>query len=69
MEGRTLTIEGPAATTRMMCTGPQMQLETKLYELLDGPLTYRLDHRSLTLTNASGEGLSATAADGKAAGN
>ncbi|MFH8714187.1 META domain-containing protein [Streptomyces zaomyceticus] len=69
VEGRTLTIEGPAATTRMMCTGPQMQLETKLYELLDGPLTYRLDHRSLTLTNASGEGLSATAADGKAAGN
>ncbi|WP_406060400.1 META domain-containing protein [Streptomyces sp. NBC_01077] len=64
VEGKTLTIEGPAATTRMMCTSPQMQLETKLYELLDGPLTYRLDHRTLTLVNAAGEGLGATAAAG-----
>ncbi|WP_055600490.1 META domain-containing protein [Streptomyces aureus] len=62
VEGKTLTIEGPAATTRMMCTSPQMQLETKLYELLDGTLTYRLDHRTLTLTKAGGEGLGATAA-------
>ncbi|MEX0171733.1 META domain-containing protein [Streptomyces sp. LMG1-1-1.1] len=60
-QGRTLTVEGPAATTRMMCTSPQMALETKLYELLDGPLTYRLNHRTLTLTDASGEGLTATA--------
>ena len=62
VDGTTLTIEGPAATTRMMCSSPEMQLETKLYELLDGPLTYRLDHRTLTLTDASGEGLTATAA-------
>ncbi|WP_043224756.1 META domain-containing protein [Streptomyces sp. NRRL F-5193] len=60
-KARTLTFEGPAATTRMMCTGPQMALETKLYELLDGPLSYRLDHRSLTLTDGSGEGLTAVA--------
>ncbi|MEV7568112.1 META domain-containing protein [Streptomyces tanashiensis] len=60
-KARTLTVEGPAATTRMMCTSPQMQLETELYELLDGPLTYRLNHRTLTLTDASGEGLTATA--------
>ncbi|MFF9849040.1 META domain-containing protein [Streptomyces litmocidini] len=60
-KARTLTVEGPAATTRMMCTSPQMKLETKLYELLDGPLTYRLNHRTLTLTEASGEGLTATA--------
>ncbi|MFE7515633.1 META domain-containing protein [Streptomyces sp. NPDC057540] len=60
-KARTLTVEGPAATTRMMCTSPQMKLETKLYELLDGPLTYRLNHRTLTLTDASGEGLTATA--------
>ncbi|WP_411109331.1 META domain-containing protein [Streptomyces sp. c-19] len=58
---KTLTVQGPAATTRMMCTSPQMELETKLYELLDGPLTYRLDHRTLTLTDASGEGLTAVA--------
>ncbi|MFE8939534.1 META domain-containing protein [Streptomyces sp. NPDC000963] len=60
-DATTLTVEGPAATTRMMCTGPQMKLETRLYELLDGPLTYRIDHRTLTLTDASGEGLTATA--------
>ncbi|WP_369145473.1 META domain-containing protein [Streptomyces sp. R44] len=57
---RTLTVEGPAATTRMMCTSPEMKLETRLYELLDGPLTYRQNHRTLTLTDASGEGLTAT---------
>ncbi|MFE5548675.1 META domain-containing protein [Streptomyces sp. NPDC056534] len=62
VEGKKLMVEGPAATTRMMCTGTQMQLETQLYEILDGPLTYRLDHRTLTLTDARGEGLTATAA-------
>ncbi|MEU2116478.1 META domain-containing protein [Streptomyces sp. NPDC016459] len=61
-KARTLTVDGPAATTRMMCASPQMTLETKLYELLDGPLGYRLDHRTLTLTDASGEGLTAVAA-------
>ncbi|SEC91724.1 META domain-containing protein [Streptomyces sp. TLI_105] len=60
-KARTLTVEGPAATTRMICTPPQMTLETRLYELLDGPLTYRLNHRTLTLTDASGEGFTATA--------
>ncbi|WP_306324920.1 META domain-containing protein [Streptomyces venezuelae] len=66
VEGKTLTVEGPAATTRMICTGPQMRLETKLYELLDGPLTYRLEHRTLTLVNPAGEGLNAKAADAQA---
>ncbi|MFF1511705.1 META domain-containing protein [Streptomyces sp. NPDC058326] len=61
-KARTLTVEGPAATTRMRCASPQMTLETKLYELLDGPLSYRLDHRTLTLADASGEGLTAVAA-------
>ncbi|MFI6419114.1 META domain-containing protein [Streptomyces sp. NPDC050842] len=61
VDGTTLTVEGPAATTRMMCASAEMELETKLYELLDGPLTYRLDHRTLTLTDPSGEGLTATA--------
>ncbi|MDV5147150.1 META domain-containing protein [Streptomyces sp. SBC-4] len=62
VDGTTLTVEGPAATTRMMCASAEMELETKLYELLDGPLTYRHDHRTLTLTDPSGEGLTATAA-------
>ncbi|MFF2778681.1 META domain-containing protein [Streptomyces sp. NPDC058052] len=60
-KARTLTVEGPAATTRMMCGSPQMTLETKLYELLDGPLSYRLEHRTLTLTDGAGEGLTARA--------
>ncbi|MEU2549188.1 META domain-containing protein [Streptomyces roseolus] len=60
-KARTLTVEGPAATTRMMCGSAQMRLETTLYELLDGPLSYRLDHRTLTLVDGAGEGLSARA--------
>ncbi|MEU3606527.1 META domain-containing protein [Streptomyces sp. NPDC035033] len=60
-KARTLTVEGPAATTRMMCTSPQMALETTLYELLDGPLSYRIDHRTLTLTDGAGAGLTARA--------
>ncbi|MEU7007877.1 META domain-containing protein [Streptomyces sp. NPDC046332] len=57
----TLTVTGPVATTRMICSGPQMELETKLYELLDGSLSYELRHRTLTLTGADGEGFAATA--------
>ncbi|MFC8276186.1 META domain-containing protein [Streptomyces sp. NPDC057271] len=57
----TLTVTGPVATTRMICSGPQMELETKLYELLDGPLSYELRHRTLTLTGPDGEGFAATA--------
>ncbi|MFI8824050.1 META domain-containing protein [Streptomyces sp. NPDC053431] len=57
---RTITL-GAIATTRMMCTGPQMELETKLYDALDGPLAYRLDHRTLTVTDADGQGFTAKA--------
>ncbi|MFI8522331.1 META domain-containing protein [Streptomyces sp. NPDC085481] len=57
---KTITL-GVVATTRMICTGPQMELETKLYEALDGPLTYRLDHRTLTVTDSDGQGFTAQA--------
>ncbi|MFF2572928.1 META domain-containing protein [Streptomyces sp. NPDC058084] len=57
---RTITL-GAIATTRMMCTGPQMELETKLYDALDGPLTYRLVHRTLTVTDSDGQGFTAQA--------
>ncbi|MEV5971976.1 META domain-containing protein [Streptomyces sp. NPDC051921] len=57
---RTITL-GAIATTRMMCTGPQMELETQLYDALDGPLTYRVDHRTLTVTDADGQGFTAQA--------
>ncbi|MER7956831.1 META domain-containing protein [Streptomyces sp. NPDC096030] len=59
--GKTLTVTGPVATTRMICSSPQMELETKLYDLLDAPLTYEIRHRTLTLTGADGEGFAATA--------
>ncbi|MFF5974839.1 META domain-containing protein [Streptomyces sp. NPDC012769] len=57
---KTITL-GAIAATRMICTGPQMELETKLYEALDGPLTYRVDHRTLTVTDADGQGFTARA--------
>lgn len=60
ISGTTITL-GAIATTRMICTGPQMELETKLYDALDGPLSYRLDHRTLTVTDADGGGFTATA--------
>ncbi|WP_328891318.1 META domain-containing protein [Streptomyces sp. NBC_00316] len=47
--------------TGMMCPDPQMTVERALLEVLDGRATYRIDHRTLTLTAANGEGFSATA--------
>ncbi|MFF9842386.1 META domain-containing protein [Streptomyces sp. NPDC013740] len=58
--GDTITL-GAVATTRMICTGPEMDLETKLYDALDGPLHYRLDHRTLIVTDVDGGGFTATA--------
>ncbi|MET9953131.1 META domain-containing protein [Streptomyces sp. NPDC006339] len=60
ISGKTITL-GAVSTTRMICAGPQMELETKLYEVLDGPVTYRLDHRTLTVTGADGQGFTARA--------
>ncbi|MFI8963102.1 META domain-containing protein [Streptomyces sp. NPDC053493] len=59
---------GAIATTRMICTGPEMDLETKLYDALDGPLTFRLDHRTLTVTDADGQGFTAQAGEAGQAG-
>ncbi|GAA2790303.1 hypothetical protein GCM10019017_39680 [Streptomyces showdoensis] len=61
ISAETITL-GAIATTRMICTGPEMDLETRLYESLDGPLGYRVDHRTLTVTDADGQGFTATAA-------
>ncbi|MEU2672903.1 META domain-containing protein [Streptomyces sp. NPDC007164] len=49
------------STTRMMCPAPRMELERVLLAVLDGRTTYRIDHRTLSLTAANGEGLAATA--------
>ncbi|MFF0751031.1 META domain-containing protein [Streptomyces sp. NPDC004267] len=55
---------GAVATTRMICTPAQMDLETKLYDALDSPLTYRVEHRTLTVTDADGQGFTAKAGQG-----
>jgi heat shock protein HslJ len=47
--------------TKMMCPDPQMEVERPLLAILQGKATYRIDHRTLTLTAANGEGFSATA--------
>ncbi|MFD0343840.1 META domain-containing protein [Streptomyces sp. NPDC127117] len=47
--------------TRMMCPDPRMKLERALLAVLDGRTTYRIDHRTLSLTASNGEGLGATA--------
>ncbi|WP_326629061.1 MULTISPECIES: META domain-containing protein [unclassified Streptomyces] len=47
--------------TKMMCPDPQMKVERALLAILAGKTTYRIDHRTLTLTAANGEGFSATA--------
>ncbi|MEV4944619.1 META domain-containing protein [Streptomyces sp. NPDC053755] len=60
ISGKTVAF-GDVTTTRMMCTGPQMKLETELYEVFGGSATYELRHRGLTLTTADGKGFAATA--------
>ncbi|MEW2412165.1 META domain-containing protein [Streptomyces sp. NPDC046866] len=62
VEGPSLTF-GPLVTTRMACTGPAGDLERTLTELFgSGPLTWRIQARTLTLSAADGHGLTAEAA-------
>ncbi len=52
---------GPASTTRMMCEASLMTAERRLLNLFDGTVSYRLEHRTLTLTSENGESVTATA--------
>ncbi|MFJ9543584.1 META domain-containing protein [Streptomyces sp. NPDC101225] len=52
---------GPASTTRMMCDASLMDTEKSLLRLFSGTATYRLDHRTLTLTSENGESAEAVA--------
>ncbi|MFD7444352.1 META domain-containing protein [Streptomyces sp. NPDC059909] len=52
---------GRLATTRRMCPGPEMTLERAVAKVLRGTVTYEQQHRGLSLTAKSGEGLAATA--------
>ncbi|MFD9221448.1 META domain-containing protein [Streptomyces sp. NPDC060064] len=53
---------GRLATTRKQCPGPEMNVERELLKVLDGTVTYKLQHRGLSLTAPNGKGLAATAA-------
>ncbi|MFF4566833.1 META domain-containing protein [Streptomyces sp. NPDC001435] len=52
---------GSPATTRMMCDASLMHTEKSLLRLFDGTVSYRLDHRNLTLTSENGETVTAVA--------
>ncbi|MBV7699542.1 META domain-containing protein [Streptomyces sp. TRM70350] len=52
---------GPASTTRMMCEASLMAVEKRLLRLFDGTASYRLEHRTLTLTSENGETVTAVA--------
>ncbi|MGW0626033.1 META domain-containing protein [Streptomyces sp. NPDC002758] len=52
---------GTAATTRMMCDASLMHTEKRLLRLFGGTVKYRIDHRTLTLTSANGERVTAVA--------
>ncbi|MEU9980272.1 META domain-containing protein [Streptomyces sp. NPDC050856] len=59
-EGSELTF-GRVATTRKLCTGPAMGLETALLKTVKGTVSYRIEHRTLTLTAPNGTGFAAEA--------
>ncbi|MGW2933606.1 META domain-containing protein [Streptomyces sp. NPDC001156] len=52
---------GVPRTTRRMCDASLMDTESTLTKIFDRPLTYRIDHRSITLTSENGKGVSALA--------
>ncbi|MFB9394071.1 META domain-containing protein [Streptomyces coeruleoprunus] len=66
-EGDKLTF-GRISMTRRMCTPPQMKLEQALYGTLgNGPVTFRIDNRTLTVTAPFGSGFAAQAEEKKTA--
>ncbi|MFD9372158.1 META domain-containing protein [Streptomyces sp. NPDC060020] len=61
VDGPTVTF-GPLTTTRMACEGPAGEVERTLTALFaSGPLTTKIDGRTLTLTAPDGKGLTAKA--------
>ncbi|MET7382185.1 META domain-containing protein [Streptomyces sp. NPDC005526] len=53
---------GRASTTRMMCDASLMNVEKRLLRLFDSTVSWRIDHRTLTLTSENGERVTAVAA-------
>ncbi|WP_084671253.1 META domain-containing protein [Sporichthya polymorpha] len=54
VSGDTITF-GPIATTKMACPG--VEGTDRVLAVLTGDVTWKIDHRILTLTNAAGDGL------------
>ncbi|MFJ3339074.1 META domain-containing protein [Streptomyces sp. NPDC086766] len=53
---------GRASTTRMMCDASLMDVEKRLLRLFDSTVSWRIDHRTLTLTSENGVRVTAVAA-------
>ncbi|MFG2682917.1 META domain-containing protein [Streptomyces sp. NPDC048392] len=45
---------GAPSTTRMMCEGSLMDAEKRIPDFLAGPVAYRIDHETITLTSEDG---------------
>ncbi|ANB07227.1 hypothetical protein SAM40697_3269 [Streptomyces ambofaciens] len=52
---------GAPSTTRMMCEGSLMDAEKRLLRFFGGPVEYRIDQETLTLTSKDGDTLRADA--------
>ncbi|MEV6184361.1 META domain-containing protein, partial [Streptomyces sp. NPDC052015] len=60
VRGSHITLGAPR-TTRQMCSGSLMTTEKSLLKLFDSTVSYRIDHRAITLTSENGEGIGAIA--------
>lgn len=60
VSGSSITF-GNISSTRKLCPGPEMNLEREVLKVLDGTVTYELQHRGLSLTTPNGKGVAATA--------
>ncbi|EKX65891.1 META domain protein [Streptomyces ipomoeae 91-03] len=52
---------GNARTTRRMCSDSLMAVERSLLDFFKGTVTYRIDHRTITLTSENNTGFTAVA--------
>lgn len=67
VKGSTITF-GPPAGTRKLCPEAEMEVERAVLAALEGPATYTIKGRTLTITADDGEGIGATAAPAETEG-
>lgn len=63
VSGSTITFDR-LASTRKMCAGTAGTVENHLRKVLEGKVTFNLQHRGITLTGPNGKGVSANATTG-----